>query len=240
MMGGTEPEPLSAKSQLLKRLSEVQVALKAPKSNYNSFGKYSYRSAEDILEAAKPLCMEHGLTLTLTDEPVVIGDWHYIRATATVEDGDAEKSVTAYAREDASLKGMHDSQTTGATSSFARKYALNGLFCIDDSKADPDSMEQQPQATQPAARPQVAQPVREPGAPTKASTDPLSAVWMRLGAYQQARGGITAQQAASELAAYVGLSDIQQAGSAEAGRIIQGMNQVINQAQPQQAASQRF
>ena len=236
-MGGTGPEPPSPQARLLERLTEVQVALKAPKSNYNSFGKYSYRSAEDILEAVKPLCMEHGLTLTLTDEPVVVGDWHYIKATATIEDGEASKSVTAYAREDATLKGMHDSQTTGATSSFARKYALNGLFCIDDSKADPDSMGQ---ASPQQPRQVPSQPVREPGAPTQASTDPLSGVWMRLGAYQQARGGITAQQAAQELAAYVGLSDIQQAGAAEAGSILQAMNQVINQANPQPAAGQRF
>lgn len=122
-------------------LLEVQRELKAPKGQYNSFAKYHYRSAEDIIEAAKPLCHKSGLILTLSDEPCVSEGWHYIKATATVIDiatGDSY-SATAYAREPQAKKGSDESQITGASSSYARKYALNGLFAIDDTKdADTD------------------------------------------------------------------------------------------------------
>lgn len=126
-------------SELTKKLIEVQKKLKAPKNQYNSFGKYKYRSAEDILEAVKPLNAEQGLLLTLTDEPILIGDRHYIKATARITDGKESHEVTAYARESVSKKGMDDSQITGTASSYARKYALNGLYLIDDTKdADTD------------------------------------------------------------------------------------------------------
>lgn len=121
---------------ILSRLQAVQMELKAPKNQYNSFGKYSYRSAEDILEAAKPLCMDNGLLLVLSDEPEELGGRNYIRATATVYEINSGKSlaVTGYAREDEVKKGMDGSQITGSASSYARKYAMNGLFCIDDTK----------------------------------------------------------------------------------------------------------
>lgn len=121
---------------IFSRLQAVQMELKAPKSQYNNFGKYSYRSAEDILEAAKPLCRDHGILLVLSDEPEEKGGWNYIRATATLYEIESGKSlaVTAYAREDGVKKGMDGSQITGSASSYARKYALNGLFCIDDTK----------------------------------------------------------------------------------------------------------
>lgn len=126
-------------SEFTKKLIEVQKKLKAPKNQYNSFGKYKYRSAEDILEAVKPLNAEQGLLLTLTDEPILIGDRHYIKATARITDGKESHEVTAYARESVSKKGMDDSQITGTASSYARKYALNGLYLIDDTKdADTD------------------------------------------------------------------------------------------------------
>src|SRR5690625_2363288 len=131
-------------SNLTKKLIEIQHKLKAPKGQYNSFGKYNYRSAEDILEAVKPLNAEHGLLLTLADKPVLIGDWHYIEATASITDGNEIKSVTAYARESQNKKGIDDSQITGTASSYARKYALNGLYLIDDTKdADTDEYQQQ-------------------------------------------------------------------------------------------------
>lgn len=119
---------------LAKSLIEVQSKLKAPKGQYNSFGKYHYRSAEDVLEAVKPLLAEQGLLLTINDEIVTLGDRYYVKATATITNGEDEISCVAYAREEESKKGYDGSQVTGASSSYARKYALNGLFCIDDAK----------------------------------------------------------------------------------------------------------
>lgn len=123
----------------MNSLIKIQNRLKAPKGQFNKFGNYKYRSCEDILEAVKPLCAEEGVQLTISDEIVMIGDRYYVKATATVTDGSESASVTAYAREEETKKGMDSSQITGATSSYARKYALNGLFCIDDTKdADTD------------------------------------------------------------------------------------------------------
>jgi hypothetical protein len=129
-----------------KKLLNVQQGLKAPKGQYNSFGKYAYRNAEDILEAVKPLLAKEKLTLILTDTLENIGDRYYTKATARLIDTEIDApdfndyklsqciEVTAYAREEESKKGMDGSQVTGASSSYARKYALNGLFCIDDTK----------------------------------------------------------------------------------------------------------
>lgn len=123
-----------------EKLIHIQSRLKAPKGNYNSFGKYKYRSCEDILEAVKPLLVEEGLTLTLSDEIEQIGDRYYVRATASLyENENLIEIVSAYAREEDNKKGMDASQITGTASSYARKYALNGLFLIDDTKdADTD------------------------------------------------------------------------------------------------------
>lgn len=119
-------------------LSKIQAELKAPKGQFNSFGKYKYRSCEDILEAVKPLLAKHGGIITITDELVFKGDRYYIKATATYH-GEPSLSVSGYAREPETKKGMDDSQITGTASSYARKYALNGLLLIDDSKdADTD------------------------------------------------------------------------------------------------------
>lgn len=131
---------------IYKRLADVQNELKAPKNQHNSFGKYNYRSCEDILVAAKPLCIEKGLLLTISDRVEIKENRYYIVATATVIDIETEKtySVEAYAREEESKKGMDGAQVTGASSSYARKYALNGLFCIDDTKdADTDEHKNQ-------------------------------------------------------------------------------------------------
>ena len=129
------------------RLIAVQSALKAPKGQYNKFGGYKYRSCEDILEAVKPLLADQGLTLTLTDEVLDIGGWHYVQATATVSDGSDSVSCRAYARESETKKGMDASQITGTASSYARKYALNGLFLIDDTK-DADATQGAPEKQQ--------------------------------------------------------------------------------------------
>lgn len=124
------------KTELHKKLWTIQQTLNAPKNQRNNFGGYNYRSAEDILEAVKPLLQS--ITLTVSDEIILIGNRYYVKATATLSDGENEIAVTAYAREEESKKGMDASQLTGATSSYARKYALNGLFCIDDAR-DPDT-----------------------------------------------------------------------------------------------------
>lgn len=121
----------------MEALIKIQSELNAPKNLYNSFGKYSYRSAESILEAVKPLLKETKCQLTLSDDIIFIQDRFYVKATASIYDGKETVSVSAFAREDESKKGMDGAQLTGATSSYARKYALNGLFCIDDAK-DPD------------------------------------------------------------------------------------------------------
>lgn len=126
------------------RLAEMQRTLNAPKGQYNSFGKYHYRSCEDILEGVKPLL--NGLFLSISDEIVLIGDRYYVKATATITDGETTHSATAMAREAVDKKGMDDAQITGATSSYARKYCLNGLFGIDDSK-DADTNEHRQQTT---------------------------------------------------------------------------------------------
>lgn len=113
-------------------LAKIQKELKAPKNQLNKFGGYKYRSCEDILEAIKPLLGD--AHLTITDEVVQIGDRFYVQATASLVDGEFEVATQAYAREAESKKGMDEAQITGAASSYARKYALNGLFCIDDTK----------------------------------------------------------------------------------------------------------
>lgn len=123
-----------------QKMVAVQSKLKAPKGQYNSFGKYNYRSCEDILEGVKPLLNKYDLYLTIDDDVKLIGDRYYIKATATLSDGTESISVSAYARESLDKKGMDASQVTGATSSYARKYALNGLLAIDDTK-DVDTMD---------------------------------------------------------------------------------------------------
>ena len=121
---------------IYEKLLNVQIKLKAPKSQFNKFGNYNYRNCEDILESAKPLCKEVNALVWLTDNIVMVGERYYVEATATfvdIESGEKLLAV-AYAREEESKKGMDGSQVTGASSSYARKYALNGLFDIDDTK----------------------------------------------------------------------------------------------------------
>lgn len=122
-----------------ERLIAVQSQLKVPKNQYNDYGGFKYRSCEDILEAVKPLLQKEGLYVTIADDIVVIGERFYVKATATLSDGKNSISSQAFAREEASKKGMDGSQVTGTASSYARKYALNGLLAIDDSK-DADAL----------------------------------------------------------------------------------------------------
>lgn len=147
----------------MKELITIQSELKAPKSQFNKFGGYKYRKAEDILEAVKPLLNKQKCTLTITDDIVMVGNRIYVKATATIKNEKGEcETTTGWAREEESKKGMDGSQITGASSSYARKYALNGLFAIDDN-ADSDTTndglhqasQQQTQTQQPAAQQQA-------------------------------------------------------------------------------------
>ena len=162
--------------------SNIQFELKAPKGQYNSFAKYNYRSCEDILEAVKPILHKYKANLNLSDEVVVIGDRFYVKATATLMVEGQSISTCAYAREPEDKKGLDGSQITGTASSYARKYALNGLFCIDDTKdADTDEYAKQNQKTAPA--------------PAKQTFDSTHPQWQRiLDAMAQGRGSIAELQ----------------------------------------------
>ena len=176
------------------KLNAIQSALKAPKSQYNEFGKYRYRKAEDILESVKPLLKENGCTLTCTDDLQLIGDRYYIKATATItcsEDG-SSVSTTAFAREEEEKKGMDGSQVTGASSSYARKYALNGLLCIDDT-ADSDTTNQgETKETKPTRRtskasaPAASAPASDPDRPQYKPL-PIEKYWGVVKAYAEGK-----------------------------------------------------
>lgn len=168
----TEPHgsETAAPVTIFQKLARIQKDLKAPKSQYNSFSSYYYRNCEDILEALKPL-LDKDTIIIVNDEIVQVGDRYYVKATATITDGQGEIHNTAYARESLDKKGMDDSQITGATSSYARKYALNGLLAIDDAK-DADSHDNRPknqpqpaQRANPAPKPPTTQPGPTPQAP---------------------------------------------------------------------------
>ncbi len=125
---------------LIEKLNHIQVKLNAPKNMYNSFGKYNYRNLEGILEGLKPLLLETGLIVSISDEIVLVGERTYIKAISTITDGKDSVSVTGWAREPLSQKGMNEAQITGSASSYARKYSMNGLFAIDDT-VDADGMD---------------------------------------------------------------------------------------------------
>lgn len=155
----------------MKELNEIRNRLVAPKNRKNTFGGYNYRSCEDILEAVKPLLAEHHCTLTLSDEVVNVGEANYIKATATIyNDKGFHLSAQGFAREEFSKKGMDAPQMTGTASSYARKYALNGLFCIDDTK-DADTNEYR---TENDARAKQAQQQKQPQAAAQPSKKPLT------------------------------------------------------------------
>ena len=174
---------------------EIQATLKAPKGQFNSFGKYRYRSCEDILEAAKPVLAKFGYHMNLSDKVICAGDRIYIEATATVLSGaEVVAQSTAYAREPEDKKGMDASQITGTASSYARKYALNGLFAIDDTKdADTDEHKKQtskhklpelpaPELELPAPLPELPAPLPELIAQFNDcdSIEELQALWLAL------------------------------------------------------------
>ena len=142
----------------MKELISIQSELKAPKSQYNKFGGYKYRKAEDILEAVKPLLAKQKCTLIITDDVVLIGNRIYVKATATIKNEKGEcETTTGWAREEETKKGMDGSQITGASSSYARKYALNGLFAIDDNADSDTTNDGQHQASQQQSQTQTQQ-----------------------------------------------------------------------------------
>ncbi|MDB5344214.1 MAG: hypothetical protein JWP89_2591 [Schlesneria sp.] len=154
-----------------EKLKTIQSELKAPKGQRNTFGNYNYRSCEDILEAVKPLAHAQGCIVTLTDTIVEVGGRVYVKATAEIRDGDTAIFTDAFARESEEKKGMDSAQITGAASSYARKYALNGLFCIDDTK-DADTVDNTKETAKPApAKPAAA--LTTANAATDASHDDL-------------------------------------------------------------------
>jgi hypothetical protein len=148
---------------IFEKLVSIQSELKAPKSQFNKFGNYHYRNQEDILEAVKPLLKKYQAVLTISDQIVVFEGRHYVEATAKLTDIESGSvvSTSAFAREDADKKGMDLSQLTGATSSYARKYALNGLFLIDDTK-DADATNTHTSNVVPTAPKIAPQPVEAP------------------------------------------------------------------------------
>lgn len=174
---------------IYEKLANVQASLKAPKGQYNSFGKYNYRSCEDIVESVKPLLKANGLLLTLTDELVNISDRFYVKATATIIDTAEGKtiSVSAFAREEETKKGMDGSQVTGASSSYARKYALNGLFAIDDTKdSDATNKHGKEEKEQPQQPQQPEQPKQVP--PRKMLIARLNELGIDVNAYAAEKG----------------------------------------------------
>lgn len=144
----------NSESRLIEKLVKAQTEIKAPKNQWNAFGKYKYRNAEDIQESAKPILADLGLALTLSDTVIQVGGRYYVQATASISDGIGELRVTAFAREDESRKGMTESQVTGCASSYARKYALGGLFLLDDTKDDDSGQT----SSQPAPKQAVLKP----------------------------------------------------------------------------------
>lgn len=157
----------------MKELISIQSELKAPKTQVNKFGGYKYRKAEDILEAVKPLLAKQKCTLIITDDIVLVGNRIYVKATATIknEKGEFETS-TGWAREEETKKGMDASQITGASSSYARKYALNGLLAIDDNQDSDTTNDGQHQAAQQQA--QIQQPTAQQPATPKYHTNDLN------------------------------------------------------------------
>lgn len=177
----------------VSELVYIQSSLKAPKNQRNNFGGYNYRSCEDIMEAVKPLLKEVNCTLTVSDEIVQVSDRIYVKATATLRTPSGETyQNTAFAREALTKKGMDESQVTGAASSYARKYALNGLFCIDDTK-DADALNvskeytQQPNAGYQPVQQTKQDPVGnwQQEVAQAANMDALTAVWAKYPTLQQ-------------------------------------------------------
>lgn len=212
--------------EFIKKVLAVQTALKAPKNQYNSFGKYNYRSAEDILEAAKPLLAEQGLLLTVFDNIIYLEGRWYVCATAELTDGEDTIQTCAFAREDAELKGMTGAQISGSTSSYARKYSLSGLLLLDDCK-DPDTDEQkrQMQATQKQAQ----QPVQQPAQQQTDYMEPVRKWWPYFVTLF-----IDKNEALGNLLRNIGAKSMDNLTKDQADRAVAHMSRMYNERQSQQ------
>jgi len=177
------------KKSIQTALRAIQSKLKAPKGQTNNFGHYRYRSAEDILEAVKPLLTENDCSLTISDDIVLVGNRIYVKATAILTNEEQSIQTTAFAREEDMKKGMDASQVTGAASSYARKYALNGLFCIDDTK-DADALNVNKEYTQPAVDPNLEMVIAN--IKTASSVEELTKIWNECYAYQSNKAFVSA------------------------------------------------
>lgn len=177
------------KKSIQTALRAIQSKLKAPKGQTNNFGHYRYRSAEDILEAVKPLLTENDCSLTISDDIVLVGNRIYVKATAILTNEEQSIQTTAFAREEDMKKGMDASQVTGAASSYARKYALNGLFCIDDTK-DADALNVNKEYTQPATDANLEMVIAN--IKVASSVEELSKIWNECYAYQGNKAFVSA------------------------------------------------
>jgi hypothetical protein len=207
----TPEVPPTDDESLAVRLLWVQTHLKAPKDQFNSFGKYKYRSSESILEHAKPLLKDAGLTLTMDSVPETIGGWHYVRSTVTVQFKSARHRVSGYAREDETKKGMDGSQITGTATSYATKRALGNLFLIDDT-ADNDAADDRPRgkADSKASAPRAkAKPAAKAAAPAQqqAAPDPMAEVRNEFKSYIH-RVGISADEGMRRVLAAADATDM--------------------------------
>lgn len=210
---------------LFSKLIKIQTELKAPKNQWNSFSKFKYRNAEDIQEALKPFLSKYELLLLLSDKPIYVEGWHYIEATATITDGKDSYTCQASAREEEHKKGADASQITGATSSYARKYVLDGMFLIDDTKdadAQAPAEQQQEQPAAPAAQPAPAvdlQPIRNIFKEFCAAT------------------GKAPQTATAEICAAVGAPDMASMTAAQVAKAVAAMQPIIKAYRKEQPAS---
>ena len=170
----TDREVAAEKNGFAEKLNYIQTEIKAPKNMYNSFGKYKYRNAEGILESVKPFLKETGLMLVINDEIVLVGNRYYVKAIVKIFNSQGQVVVSAFAREAEDKKGMDASQVTGATSSYARKYALNGLFLLDDTKdADTNEYHEQESRGQKSQSKQYVK--KQPTQPSQPTTRPIDA-----------------------------------------------------------------
>jgi hypothetical protein len=200
----TPEVPPTDDESLAVRLLWVQTHLKAPKDQFNSFGKYKYRSSESILEHAKPLLKDAGLTLTMDSVPETIGGWHYVRSAVTVQYKSARHRVSGYAREDETKKGMDGAQITGTATSYATKRALGNLFLIDDT-ADNDATDDRPR-DKPDSKASAPMAKAKP-TPKAAAPDPMADVRNEFKAYIH-RVGISVDEGMRRVLAAADASDM--------------------------------
>jgi hypothetical protein len=199
-----------------EKLVVIQSELKAPKGQTNSFGGYKYRNCEDILEALKPILKENGCTLMLSDDIVMLGSRFYVKSTATMSEGSGNVTAIGFAREAEIKKGMDEAQITGSASSYARKYALNGLFCIDDTKDADATNDQGKNATaKPTAPKPAPQPARQEERPKTAPAEKPAVIKAPLFPHVEGDVTLSKEQAAQAVKLWNDLMDFQNTSAAK-------------------------